>query len=159
MTLSVLPAVAKSFVVFCSKCEGDKFHTVITHLSPDSAKIVCDICKKKSTFKLSAQKTKGSSVSEATQKRLDDRGAGTGRQRSQGKSHSESHSKHEALYSKLLGEVSSQPSVNYSIHQRFSLKQKLQHSKFGLGVVNRVLDDRMEVVFFDEIRLLVHKSL
>jgi hypothetical protein len=146
MRLTVLPGVAKSFVMFCTKCNGDKFHTVITHISSDSAKVVCDICKKKSTFKLGMDvppkktvKNSGSSLVKAKNSAIQ--------------------AEHEGIYNKLLEELSAKPSVPYSIRNEFSLHTKIEHSKFGLGVVTRVLDDRVEVIFPDEVRFLVHRRL
>ena len=145
MNLNTLPSVAKSFVSFCSKCNGDKFHTVIAHVSADSAKVICDICKKKSTYKLSVSKAKKQAVVRAsggvqkTSKQLDS---------------SASHSKN---YESWVSDAGDSLAVNYSIGQDFKLKQKIHHSKFGLGVVTRVLDDRVEVIFADDLRQLVHR--
>jgi len=144
MSLSVLPNVAKSFVMFCTRCNGDKFHTVIAHLSADSAKVMCEICKKKSTYKLGSEKIKKSVVKKV--------GSSFTKEKS-----SDSKGEHTQIYNKLMKDLSSKEAVPYSIRNDFSLHTKINHSKFGLGVVTRVLDDRVEVAFPDEIRLLVHR--
>jgi hypothetical protein len=36
------------------------------------------------------------------------------------------------------------------------VNQKLEHPKFGIGFVKAVLPEKIEVVFSDEIRSLVH---
>jgi len=142
MSLSALPSVAKSFVMFCSKCNGEKFHTVMTHTSADSAKVICEICKKRSTYKLGSDKpkkvikVKSSSLSGNLVENRDD---------------------HNMIYIKLIEEANQVEPKPYNVKAEFGLRQKIQHVKFGLGVVNRVLDDRVEVVFADEVRQLVHR--
>jgi hypothetical protein len=144
MSLTVLPSVAKSFVMFCSKCNGDKFHTVITHTAKDAAKVVCEICKKKSTFKLGSDKPKTLTVKK------------TGSSASKSKSQDTS-GEHTKIYSKLIEQLSEKTAMPYSIRTDFPAQAKIEHPKFGLGVVTRVLDDRVEVAFADELRLLVHR--
>lgn len=145
MELNKLPPVAKSFVMKCTKCEGEKFHTVLVHLSSDTAKVACDICKKKSTYKLGSEKklkalSKGPSSSLAKKSTaLSGKGDFI----------------HKESYQKLIAESKGEASP-YSIRSRFVLKEKIQHPKFGLGVVCRVLDDKVEVLFENDMKLLVH---
>ena len=55
-TLLELPDVARSFSHFCKKCDQERLHKVLVHVDDKTAKIECEICKKKSTFKLTPPK-------------------------------------------------------------------------------------------------------
>ena len=48
--------------------------------------------------------------------------------------------------------------IAYSIKQSFKENQKIQHPKFGLGFVTKVLPDRVDVIFNDEVRTLIHNK-
>lgn len=139
--ITALPPVAKSFVMNCTKCEGEKFHTVITHVTASSAKVVCEICKKKSTFKIGA-KPRGAGLKAAAEAR---RAAAT----------TKAQAEHAKSYQSMLSAAKGEE-VAYSTKATFLANQKLNHPKFGQGVVSRVLDDRIEVVFADDIRQLIH---
>lgn len=149
MSLQKLPPVAKSFVTFCSKCQGDKFHTVITHLTTDSAKIVCDICKKKSTFKLIKTKVTLNPARPRVARAVGEKISFGAKKETQ---------QHSEIYQGWLNKYGQLEAIPFSVKNQFKLHQKIQHSKFGFGFVTRVLDDRVEVIFADEVRLLVHQK-
>lgn len=149
MSLQKLPPVAKSFVTFCSKCQGDKFHTVITHLTTESAKILCDICKKKSTYKLVAPKVTLNNSRPRVARAVGEKLTFGAKKETQ---------QHSQIYQGWVNKYGHLDGISFSIKLQFKLNQKIQHSKFGVGFVTRVLDDRVEVIFVDEVRLLVHQK-
>lgn len=149
MSLQKLPPVAKSFVTFCSKCQGDKFHTVITHLTTDSAKILCEICKKKSTYKLVEPKVTLNKTPSRVARAVGEKISFGAKKETQ---------QHSQIYQGWVNKYGHLEAVLFSIKLQFKLNQKIQHSKFGTGFVTRVLDDRVEVIFADEVRLLVHQK-
>ena len=53
----VLPAVAKNVLYQCKKCDAERYHRVLAHTSETSAKIECEICGSKKTFKLTKPKS------------------------------------------------------------------------------------------------------
>jgi hypothetical protein len=49
-------------------------------------------------------------------------------------------------------------STPYSVKTRFAVGDIIDHSKFGPGIVEKVVDDKIEVVFRHEIKTLVHNK-
>jgi hypothetical protein len=47
----------------------------------------------------------------------------------------------------------------YTMAQKFIAKQKVEHPKFGIGVVKTALPGKIEVLFQDEVRMLVHNRV
>lgn len=130
-----LPPVAKSFSHHCSKCEGEKYHRVLAHPTPKSAKIECEICGKKSTFKLSSPKkprvagAKKAAVS-ATKKRDE--------------------------WLNLVQQNDGSNARTYSIREKFKANEKIEHVKFGVGFIMGVAGDRVTVLFEDGEKTLIH---
>jgi len=146
MTQTELPAVAKSFYTQCKKCEAERYHTVLAHKTARSAKVKCEVCGAQSTYSLpkaggaSKAKTPGATV-----------GKGRGRN-----SESARRASHVAEYEMLLQQNDTNPTQSYNMKGKFEQHHKLQHPKFGLGVIRNIQPDRIEVVFQDEIRSLIH---
>ncbi|MEI7974005.1 MAG: hypothetical protein WCH11_06525 [Bdellovibrio sp.] len=137
-----LPGVAKSFSTYCGKCASERYHRVLTHLSSTSAKIECEICHSKKSFKLGASRVtkKNGAPTKLALKRSSAREASV-------KAH---HDEYQGL---LENAASSQA---YKVSAKFEVNQKVAHPKFGLGIVRQVSPDRIEVVFADEVRQLIH---
>jgi hypothetical protein len=160
MKLTQLPPVAKSFVTYCARCEADRFHTVLAHISADSAKVVCDVCKKKSTFSLKAD----------TSKKLKSPSSGLSRpvrlSSSQNKEAPESFTatklNHRSVlaeqYESLKQQKDSVPPRPYRATESYQNGDKLEHKSFGLGFVLKVKEGRMDVLFADAVRQLVCAS-
>jgi hypothetical protein len=65
-------------------------------------------------------------------------------------------SSHNAEYALLLETYEKANPISYSIKATFTKNQKIDHPKFGLGVVRDVQLEKIEVIFPDEVRNLVH---
>lgn len=139
-----LPPVAKSFFTACKKCEADRYHTVVAHTSSNSAKMKCEVCGAIKKFTLpKVQSGTGAAKKPVSAKTLAAR-------------ESARRSTHQAEYEHLTQAYEAQPAQNYSIKGQFALNQKLQHPKFGLGFIRAVQSDKIEVVFSDEVKSLIH---
>jgi len=134
-----LPPVAKSFFSFCKKCDADRYHTVIAHTTATSAKLKCEVCGASSTYSLKAKSSAAKKV--GGPKRL----VGEALRRSN----------HNAEYESLMASAA-HPEVTYNMKGKFEKNQKVSHPKFGLGVVKESFNDKVEVVFADEVKSLVH---
>lgn len=145
MTTLTLPPVAKSFYTSCKKCGADRYHVVLAHTSSTSAKMQCEICKSKKTFTI---------PKEGTPKKVVRTGASS-TNKSTGAYKPRNHSNDYELrhQNQLMKEA-----IAYSIKQTFKENQKVQHPKFGLGFVIKVLPDRVDVIFTDEVRTLIHNK-
>ncbi len=138
-TTDTLPAVASNFYTVCKKCEVDRYHKVLAHTGPSSAKLQCEVCGAKSTYKLAkAKPAKKTST-------------GKVRQTSAVKKN-----QHNEEYAGLRDRYASSPKQAYNMRMKFNLDQVLEHPKFGVGFVRTAQVDKIEVVFEDEVRLLIH---
>lgn len=143
MSETQLPPVAKNFFSFCKKCDADRYHIVVAHPTTTSAKLKCEICGASSTYKLPKTGANGAkrAVTGAAAKRKEQ--AATAKKNA-----------HSDEYQKLLD--GAQASANYNMKMKFELHTKISHPKFGTGVIRAVQTDKIEVMFEDEIRNLVH---
>lgn len=142
--LTSLPAVAKSVFTNCKKCERDTYHVVLAHKTATSAKVECEICKAKKTYSLP---------------KVQARKAPTGPRKSTGtgpRSIAARAEAHKAEYSAWMTKNESSSPAKYNMREKFASNQKIEHPKFGLGFVRTTFNDKIEVVFLDEVRSLVH---
>lgn len=159
MKLTQLPPVAKSLVTFCSRCQTERFHTVLAHLSAERAKVVCDVCKKKSTFTLEPtnQRNLNLKADASTTTRLNSINkkeipeSFTAIKLTHASSLAEQ-------YEQLKQQKHSVPVRSYRASESYQVGDKLEHKHFGLGFVLKVKDDRMDVLFADSLRQLVCQS-
>lgn len=138
-----LPSVAKSVYVNCTKCAVDRYHRVIAHTSSTSAKVECEVCKKKRSYSIETAKPKTASK---TSSALKSKSSGRGGLRQT----------HVQKYDSLKTQLEAVDAVAYNIRSKFANKQVIRHPSFGLGLVLNALDDRIEVMFETEVKNLVH---
>lgn len=144
-TMTALPPVAKSFNTFCKKCDGDRYHTVLAHTTSTSAKMKCEVCGSTSTYKLPK------AGAAAAKKRVLGGAAAKRKETAENNRKNAHNEEYHQLLEKASDDVSS-----YNMKMKFSANVKLQHPKFGLGFVKSVQADKIEVIFADEVRNLVH---
>lgn len=142
MSEIALPPVAKSFFTFCKKCNADRYHKVHSHKTPSSAKIECEVCHSKKTYSLQKAGTArkapvAKSVKGAPKKRR---------------------SSHADEYNQLMMNRGSEAGLPFSIRTKYAIDQKIDHPKFGPGFVKAVLIDRVDVMFQDELKTLMHNK-
>ena len=128
----VLPRVASNFYYPCKKCEKESFHVVLAHPTNVSAKLECEICGSKKTYKLPSAKS---------------------RSRSKKTSVRSSAASAWAMYNDKIG---TEEIVPYKMSSKFEIQTAIDHVKFGVGYIKSSNDKKIEVVFEDAIRLLVH---
>lgn len=135
-----LPPVAKSFFTFCKKCDVDRYHKVLTHTTSTSAKIECEVCHSKKAYSLPK--------------------AGTARKApaAKGVRKTVRKSSHADEYNQLMMNRGSEAGLPFSIRTKYQIDQKIDHPKFGPGFVKAVLIDRMDVMFQDELKTLMHNK-
>lgn len=143
MSAVEMPVVGKSFYTLCKKCETDRYHTVLAIPSEGTAKIQCEVCKAKKTWK--APKARGAKAPL--------RGAVA---KAKANAEAARAAAHIAEYENLSKSLEAAPTSTYSMKSKFDKDTKLNHPKFGLGFIRAVQPDKIEVVFQDEIRSLVH---
>ncbi len=143
MSQLTLPAVAKSFYTMCKKCGADRYHTVLTHTSSTSAKLQCEICKSKKTYTLPKEGTP-----KVAKTVVNKTASGAVKPRN-----------HASDYELRIQNQMLQDPTQYSIKLSFKENQKIQHPKFGVGFIQKVMSDRVDVIFSDEVRTLIHNKV
>ncbi|MCC7405461.1 MAG: hypothetical protein IT288_13770 [Bdellovibrionales bacterium] len=132
-----LPAVAQRICLDCKKCGCERYFTVVAHTTEKSAKVECEVCKSKKTYKLpSAKKKTGGKTSTPRRSSVD---------------------KHAQKWTELRDQFATGEVKPYSMAQDFALNAAIQHPKFGLGIVTQVFGHMIQVTFEDVDRSLVHR--
>jgi len=126
-----LPEVAKSFNTYCKKCDTDRYHKVIAHKTATSAKLECEVCKKKSTYSLAKKRQRSFEPKKAKDMKL------------------------LSDWTEAKALLKKDAAVDYSIKNSFNEKATILHSKFGYGYVMRCEPTKIEVIFEDGVKTLV----
>jgi len=148
MSIVELPAVAKSFFTYCKKCDADRYHKVLAHTSDKAAKVQCEVCGGRSSYKIPKAEPVGS-ASKAGVVNTSKSGRGRTSEAARMKSHI-------AEYDRLMESNEQAQGLAYNMKFKFDMNQKLSHPKFGVGFIRMVQTDKIEVLFQDEIRTLIH---
>lgn len=138
-----LPAVASRIYVDCKKCEAERYHIVLAHTNSTSAKVECEVCHSKKTYKLpkaGAAKEKKAPTGAAAKRKAASMEAKANAHRDE--------------YNNLMAAAKDEASYNMKL--KFTVNQKVKHPKFGTGVVRTLSPEKIEVVFEDGVRMLVH---
>lgn len=135
--LDKLPEVAKSFVDHCTKCDGEKYHRVLSHVDEKSAKVQCEICGKKKTFKLKSPKAAKKKSARVVKSKAQPAGGD---------------------WRLKMDQKASDAARSYSMKEKFILNDKIEHTKFGIGFVLNVSGDRMTVLFEAGEKTLLHSK-
>ena len=147
MSDQALPAVAKTIHLECKKCQCERYFIVVAHTTETSAKVKCEVCGAQKTYKVGAAAKKP--------KKPKAEGAEKKPKRTRVSAEETRRTGHNSEYEKLLSESKGE-ALNYSMKTGFATNQKVQHPKFGLGIVRMVMPEKIEVIFLDEVKLLVH---
>jgi hypothetical protein len=146
MTMNTLPPVAKSFFAFCKKCDADRYHVVLAHTSATAAKIKCEICGSQKSYSLPKSQTRaGKPLTGVAAKKREE-------------SVKSRKSSHRNEYDMLMSNETV-PMAAYNMKSKFNKNTKLQHPKFGMGFIKDAMNDKIEVVFEDEVRSLIHNRV
>ncbi len=138
--LTELPAVARNIHLHCKKCAVDRYHVVVAHLTPTSAKVKCEVCGAQKTFKL----PKAESAKKST---------GTGKPRAARK---KAEPDYGAVWADLKTQIGVDKILPYNMKTKFQLANAIEHPKFGVGFVTGITNEKIEVMFQEGGRALVH---
>ena len=139
--LTELPAVARNIHLDCKKCGVERFHVVLAHTTATSAKVKCEVCGATRTFKLpkaaKAPKKTASGKPRATKSKKNEPSSAD-------------------VWADLKSQIGTDRIVPYSMRQKFTLANAIEHPKFGLGFVTSATAEKIEVMFQEGGRALVH---
>jgi hypothetical protein len=133
--MTELPAVARNINLPCKKCGVDRFHVVVAHTTSSSAKVKCEVCGAKKTFKLPKVQERRSNIKRTVKVKAPD---------------------HAAVWADLKKQIGTDSLIPYEMKKKFQLANAINHPKFGVGFVTGATVDRIEVAFAEGSRALVH---
>ena len=129
-----LPQVAKRIFLACKKCDCDRFHIVVSHSTTKSAKVQCEVCGGVKTYRLPS--TKKTKTRKSAAKREEE--------------------KIKVLWEELKVQIGVDKTIVYSMAATYTNNSAIEHPKFGIGFVTRSAPSKIDVVFEDGPRQLVH---
>ncbi len=133
-----LPAVAKNFYYPCNKCDAERYHKVLAHLSETEAKLECEVCGSKKKYKIGSQMAAKKKTKKKTRK-------------------TKSASKHEETWKELQEKYSDLPPEVYSIRGSYRADTVIDHPTFGIGVITESHNRKIEVCFEEGMKTLMHR--
>lgn len=137
-----IPPVAKSLLTHCKKCESERYHRVLAHVGTDSAKVECEICHKKSTFRATKNGANKTMAGKTT------------------KPKSAKSKKTVSAKGPTWGELKDKVGVDslrkYKLVDKFDNNSAIEHPKFGIGFVVMASEERIDAVFEDGLKTLIH---
>ncbi|MGE3974235.1 MAG: hypothetical protein AB7F59_06895 [Bdellovibrionales bacterium] len=136
--ITELPAVAQNVFISCKKCAAERYHKVLAHTTETSAKVQCEVCGSKKTFKLA--KPKKATKPRKSSKRKDGKAGQMAT----------------PTWAVLKEQQASTAAQTYKMGDLYKLNTPIEHPKFGLGFVVLATPQRIDVVFEDGQRSLVH---
>lgn len=133
--------VGKDVLSYCTKCKLNLSHTIVAMKDTKHiAKVKCNTCKTMHAYKDPSNSTKKTRTrTRATETRA-----------------SKSVSVAELWMEKIS--TTKKKSTPYAISLKFQEGDIIDHKKFGPGIVEKVIDDKIEVIFRHEIKTLVHNK-
>jgi len=132
--------VGKDVLSYCTKCKLNLGHMIVAMKdSKHIAKVKCNTCGTMQSFK-------DPSLSKQNKTRT--------------KKTNETPSKVVSVSDLWMEKISSskKKSMPYAMDGKFAEGDVIDHVKFGPGIVEKVVDDKIEVIFRHEIKILVHNK-
>ena len=134
-------SAGKEVLSYCGKCKLPLGHTIVSMKDAGTiGKVECNTCHAVHMYKDPSTKTKKVKGSGTTSKR---------------KNASRKTVSVGQLWMEEMGKFSGK-AKGYTIREVFEVGDIIDHKKFGPGVVQNKIDDKIEVLFQHEIKLLVH---
>jgi hypothetical protein len=138
--------VGSDIKYFCSRCDLELGHTIVAMVGNEPARVRCNTCRTERNYRQTKRLTKildGDGPRAPTRMRA---------KVTEGSSIYQ-------LYQAKIHESAAKTPRNYRIDEDFAVGDVVDHIKFGRGFVLKLIHpDRMEVLFSDEIKVLVKKS-
>lgn len=133
--------VGKDVLSYCTKCKLNLGHTIVAMKdSKHIAKVKCNTCNSLHAYKDPSSASKQSKT----------------RTRKTAASPSKVISVADLWMEKMSS--TKRKSTPYAIDNKFAEGDIIDHVKFGPGIVEKVVDDKIEVIFRHEIKTLVHNK-
>lgn len=127
---------------YCSRCKLDLAHVIIAVSAGQPVRVVCKTCQSEHAFRKPKRTTGGTKRAASTRKATTSV--------PQGPLSTEA-------YHQLLSGRDLSRSRRYTIKETFSVDDVVDHKKFGIGLVTKMLgDQKIEVTFREGTKILIH---
>lgn len=129
--------VGKEVLSHCGKCKLNLAHTIVSMKDESTiAKVECRTCKATHAFK--DPSTKQKKVRSTSRKKTTKKMVSVGE-----------------LWISEMAKTEGKP-IGYTIKSIFTKGDLIDHKKFGPGIVQELIDDKIEVLFQHDVKTLVH---
>ncbi len=137
-------SVANETLAYCTSCKMDLNHVIVALKGDRIAKVQCLTCKKEHVYRSPKGATEPKAKVAKTKKADSE----------------ESHSNSiEAEWEKLMTSHRDVPVKPYSMKGQFGLGDKLNHPKFGDGIVGKLIyPNKLEVIFREDVKVLIYSG-
>lgn len=127
--------IGKSIDSYCGKCKLVLAHTIETVENGKVKRVHCNTCQAQHAYRANAPGT---------------------RKKASGTAASRAAAAAALSYDELLKQHDAAKARPYAPSAEFTEKQLMQHSTFGLGIVTTRRGNKIDVLFADQARVLVH---
>jgi hypothetical protein len=134
------PEIGAEVEALCIKCKGATIHVIEVIKTPELMKVMCKACLSSHRYRaanaentkkfIKAKKVKKPKVNPQTRE--------------------------ERKWNRMLDQADKEKAVSYSMNSAFTENDVIDHTKFGVGVVVKILDrGKVTVIFQDGLRNMV----
>jgi len=134
------PEIGAEIESLCPKCKGATVHVIEVIKSPTLMKVMCKACLNSHRYRPASTESAKKLVKakKAKKAKVDPR------------------TREERKWNRLLEQADKDKAVSYSMNSSFTENDIIDHTKFGVGVVVKILDHgKMSVIFQDGVRNMV----
>ncbi len=134
------PKVGGDILAYCSKCQGEFSHVVVSMVDKKPARVQCKMCKGNHNFKRIGDSRAKSVLKNATSKEPRKRVVLA-----------------QDYWQQQLDLQKGKPLKPYSPKQTFQKLDVINHTSFGVGIVEEIkIDKKIVVIFRSGEKLLIH---
>jgi len=129
---------------FCTRCKMDLAHTILAMVGTRIARVRCNTCGGDHAYRgpqAGTSSTKSGAAARSSTPRAP---------------RATAEAKQVISFDELLAARNTATAVDYNIKTTFAPEQIVRHPTFGLGIVQAVRGDKVDVMFRSENRTLVH---
>ncbi len=151
------PKVGADVESMCGKC-GDVWHIIVAMVEGKIVKVECKECDAQHKYKPPPGKDRVDAMTNRTSARASSTRTTTPRApRTPGSTSSIRRPRADVINPPLVEPDMSRPIKDYVITEYYRVAERIQHSKFGQGIVEKDLgDNKIQVYFADGRRTLMH---
>ncbi len=133
------PEIGAEVEALCPKCKGATVHVIQVIKTPELMKVMCKACLSSHRYRpANAENAKKLKAKKAKKPKVDPQ------------------TREERKWNRLLEQADKEKAVSYSMNSSFTENDVIDHTKFGVGVVVKILDQcKITVIFQDGLRNMV----